>query len=393
MPTIALLDTAITYLVLAFAAVMGFSRGGIHTAFWLLLVTTCIRYYWRPFPLGIDKDLKRAMLIFFGTLTLSAVFSGDVLASLRFLGLSAIKVMPVFVVMAVVKERKVIERAAILMAMSILVGAGTAFWQVMQGVGRGGVRSFLGVMDFGAIIGLIMPVLIVKALDRGTDNRLRFLFLAAAVLATVALVYNGTRAVWLAVFATLVLYAIINIVINGRNSIKPVLIIGTILLAGALIFATNDNINNRLRTITDMNFRSNQERLILWQYALDVFKDHPVLGVGLATLPTTHAFTAEEVRQLQGKPVYGHVHNTILQVMAENGIIGLLGFLTLFLTIAKTALTRLREQKTRSWALIALLCTVDFIIHGLFDYTFTIATVMYSYWFIIGLAYVDIKCC
>ncbi|HWQ61559.1 MAG TPA: O-antigen ligase family protein [Negativicutes bacterium] len=388
MLTTARVDTAINYLVLAFAAVMGFSRGGIHTAFWLLIVATIVRYCWRPFPLTIDRDFRRAMLIFFGTLALSAIFSGDVAASFRFLGLTAVKILPVIVVVAVVKERKITEQAAVLMAGSMLVGAGVAFWQVLHGAVRGGVKSFLGVMDFGGIIGLLLPVLLIKGFDKETDGRLRGLFLFAAAMAMIALAYNGTRAAWVAVFVTLVTYVIINIMINKRKSLKPTIIIGVMLLAVAVAFAANPALNSRLESLTDMNFKSNSKRMVMWQYALDVFKSHPLLGVGLATIPT-YAFTPEEAEQLKANPTYGHVHNTVLQVMAENGVVGLLGFLALFLTIAKTALTKLKEQQTRSWALIALLCTVDFLIHGLFDYTFAIATLMYSYWFIIGLAYVN----
>lgn len=388
MLTIAGMDTTVKYLVLAFAAVMGFSRGGIHTAFWLLLVATVIRYCRQPFPLAIDRNFKQAMLIFLGTLAISTAFSGDIGASLRFLGLIIIKIMPVFVVVAAVQNRKVTEQAAALMAGSILFGSLVAFWQVAHGAGRGKVTSFLGVMDFGGIIGLIMPVLIVKGFDRETEKRLRGLYLVAAALAMVALVYNGTRAVWIAALVTTGLYVIITLIMNGRRAIKPVVAISIMLLLVALIFTANDSLSARLQTLTNMNFRSNHERVLMWQYALDNFKSHPVFGVGLAALPT-YAFTPEEALELKANPSYGHVHNTIMQIMAENGIVGLFGFLTLFVTIVKTALTKIRNGQARSWALIALLCTVDFFVHGLFDYTFTITTVMYSYWFILGLAYAN----
>lgn len=386
MLTIARLDTAIKYLVLAFAAVMGFSRGGIHTGFWLLLLVTVIRYCWQPFPLTVDRDLRRAMLIFFGALALSTAFSGDPATSLKFFGLSAVKVLPVFIVMAVVKEREITERATMLMAGSVLIGAGIAYWQVLHGATRGTVKSTLGIMDFGGIIGLLVPLLLVKGLEDNVGKKARLLYFASAAAALVALAFNGTRAVWVAVLVTMVLYVLINLILNWRKGWRAAIIACAMLLVVTVIFADNQYVNYRLHTITDTDFASNHRRLEMWHYAVEVFKDHPMLGVGLGTMPGL-LFSPAKVYVTQ--QAYGHVHNNFLQMLAENGLVGGLAYIFLFAVILINAVRLMRRVETRSWAIIAFLCTVDFLIHGMFDYTLLIPTIAYSYWFILGLAYVN----
>ncbi len=384
MPAIARLDMIIKYLVLAFAAVMGFSRGGIHTVAWLLIVASAIRFCWRPFPVPLDKDLKRALIFFFGAIAFATLFSGDFAASLGFLCMSVVKVLPFFIIVTFIKERKVAEQVTILMAVSILIGAAIVIWQGLHDPGR--IKGTLGVMDFAGIVGLLVPVLLVKSFEENTVIPKRILFFTAAGAAMVAMMFNGTRAVWVTLVVTCVLFLIVNLIIDWRKNRQAIIMVCVVLVAVALIFVNTPSLNTRLHTITDTKFKSNHERLLMWQYAFDTFKDHQLLGVGPATLPTL-ALSPEEADKLREKPTYGHVHNNLLQLAAESGIGGGLAYLLLFFSILKKAVLHMRQAATQSWAIITFLCTTDFLLHGLFDYTLNIPTIMYSYWFIAGLAY------
>ncbi|MDT8903828.1 O-antigen ligase family protein [Anaeroselena agilis] len=388
MPAVDRLDTAIKYLVLAFAAVMGFSRGGIHTVAWLLIVTAVLRFCWRPFPVPLDKELKRALLLFFGALTIASLFSGDIAASVKFLGLSVVKILPFFIVIAVVKEQNVVEQATVLMAGSMLVGAAIATWQGLHGMHR--VGGTLGTMDFAGIVGLLVPVLLVKGFEETTGKKVRILYIIAAAVAMTAMMFNGTRAVWVTLAVTCILFVTISLIINWRKNRQAAVMVCALLLIIVLAFINTPSLNHRLHTITDTKFKSNHERILMWRYAIDVFTDHWLLGVGPATLPTLPLSPEEEVR-LRQNPTYGHVHNNLLQIAAESGIAGGLAYLFLFYTILKTTVRKMRQAATQSWAMIAFLCTTDYLIHGMFDYTFNIPTIMYSFWLIIGLAYVSMS--
>lgn len=71
---------------------------------------------------------------------------------------------------------------------------------------------------------------------------------------------------------------------------------------------------------------SNEERYSLWQTAIAAYKEKPVFGWGY--LNFEHHSLEIKNRYGFAKPDYGgHAHNTILEVMASTGTVGLIAFL------------------------------------------------------------------
>lgn len=71
---------------------------------------------------------------------------------------------------------------------------------------------------------------------------------------------------------------------------------------------------------------SNDERFSLWQTALSAYKEKPISGWGY--LNFEHYSLEIKNRYGYAKPNYGgHAHNSILEVMASTGTIGLIAFL------------------------------------------------------------------
>lgn len=376
------LDLLIRYFLFAYALVLGFSRGGINTVIIILSILVAVRFFVKPFKVTLEPALKRAFLVLAAAFALSTVFSSDFTASFIFLAKTVFRFLPLFYVVAFIKEKKLIEKMALMMAGSILLGSLVGIWQGLQGIER--VKSFLGIMDFAGILGLLIPFLLVHGFEwpAGTGRRLNYLFLGIMLVAFIALVFNGTRAVLVSAFISLALY----LALNAANNKKVLLFIMGISAALSGLVYNNAKLWTRLTTIFDPAVStSNIKRVIMWEYGWKTFLNHPVLGVGLATLPTA-VFPWEPPPQTM---TYGHIHNNFLQVLAENGVIGFAAFCFLFGTILLTAWRRMKVPETKRWATVAFLCTCSFLVHGLFDYTFTLATIMYSYWFILGLCYAD----
>ena len=77
--------------------------------------------------------------------------------------------------------------------------------------------------------------------------------------------------------------------------------------------------------VTDGNF-SVIERLAHWIAALRMWEMSPWLGVG----PGNYAAVYPRVRLDRWEDPLGHAHNTYLNVLAENGLIGMIAYLTLW---------------------------------------------------------------
>jgi O-antigen ligase len=117
--------------------------------------------------------------------------------------------------------------------------------------------------------------------------------------------------------------------------------------------------------ITDANYAS-LERLAHWQSALDVWRDHPWLGVGFGNYAAAYAQYA-----LPKWPMpLGHAHNYYLNVAAETGLLGLVAYICLWGIVFWYLWRVLRvtpDPRTRALALGALGMLVHVSVHNIVD--------------------------
>jgi len=88
-------------------------------------------------------------------------------------------------------------------------------------------------------------------------------------------------------------------------------------------------------------------RKIVWRGALDIWRHYPILGTGVETFaysyyrfrPTDHNWTSE------WDFLYNKAHNELLNFAANTGTIGLLAYLSLFITLAVVTIRYLLTQR------------------------------------------------
>lgn len=88
---------------------------------------------------------------------------------------------------------------------------------------------------------------------------------------------------------------------------------------------------------------SAQDRLILWENALDLFKKNPVTGSGF----DTYGFMG----RVGG---YRDTHNYYIKILAETGIIGIFFYIALLLKLFSSGLTLLRSSEDAFWQSLGL---------------------------------------
>ena len=122
-------------------------------------------------------------------------------------------------------------------------------------------------------------------------------------------------------------------VAKGRRG--AIVALAAISLGGAAAWFVNTPTG--LERITSFDGGGNG-RSDLWAVGADMARDHPIVGVGLGNFPDRAAEYVRQPRELQFVDLIAeepHVaHNTYLQIMAENGLVGLL----LFCLLAAAAL-------------------------------------------------------
>lgn len=210
---------------------------------------------------------------------------------------------------------------------------------------------------FGGFMGLLAPLALMAALGYGlrlwrrlrTDGRLNgrstaavMFYAAAALLLIAGVVLSWSRGAWLG-------FAVAGLALGfalPRRLEKSLLVLmlalaflGLLWITGRLPDAIIERVNSataeffafddvRGVDITPANYAV-VERLAHWQAALNMSRAHPWLGVGLGNYEAAYP----SYRLLNWDMALGHAHNYYLNVLAETGIIGLVTYSGLWLSV------------------------------------------------------------
>jgi len=108
-------------------------------------------------------------------------------------------------------------------------------------------------------------------------------------------------------------------------------------------------------------------RTHFWKGAVEIIRDHPVVGVGLG------AFSAAYPRYDTGSGFYRleQAHNDYLQILTDGGVVGALLALAFVAVLFRQGFRRLQSQDKfrRGVALGALTGCAGVLVHSLFDFT------------------------
>lgn len=240
---------------------------------------------------------------------------------------------------------------------------------------------------FGGFMGMILPIAITMVIWQFTRiYRLRTLsaglsFLGVLVptaLMFFALVASWSRGAWLGFAASIL---ILLVAIPRRNLIRLIVVSASTIL---ILFAWSVNLvpasimeriqeaANQYLSFSDVRgldintvTYAGIERISHWQAAINMASASPWIGIGLGNYEVVY----DEYRLENWPQALGHAHNYYLNILAEGGIIGILAFLVLWITIFTiTWRTRKHPDRFFHWISVGLLGSWTYIsIHSLID--------------------------
>ena len=188
--------------------------------------------------------------------------------------------------------------------------------------------------------------------------------LAVAVLTTITLLLTFTRSVWLG-WAVAVLIVVLATRARMAFFALPVLIL-------FITFMPLD-LFSRLISTFDLQQSSNFDRIRMLEAGVEMIRDEPVLGVGPANVKEAYALYR---KQDAPRPRPPHLHNNVIQLWAERGILGLAAYL-LFLGLFLRDCVRAWNGPHRQWAEVGVGVAVSLTVAGLFEFNFGDTEVFY----------------
>lgn len=189
-------------------------------------------------------------------------------------------------------------------------------------------------------------------------NRVNYYIWAAVRFSGLAVIFSGTRGVWVGLLAPLLLSALFYIKRIARPAMK--MIFGSLIMIVILFLLSplinyglhaikfqsyKENFLSRAESIYDLKEESNANRLLIWQHSLTYFTQHP-FGVGYGNFVVS--LVPDSARSLPFEEVSNYknyrynlpqkfvtAHSLYLNILVELGIMGIALFGLIFLAYFK----------------------------------------------------------
>jgi O-antigen ligase len=239
-----------------------------------------------------------------------------------------------------------------------------------------GVRRVLGTYTspnhFALLLGRVLPFLVAFS---WIVPRARLWAAAAALVCAGALVatfsVGGWIGTWLGVLVVVGLA-------GGRRLLLGVLLAGLVAAAVFLVAAPAERLAGRL----DPRQGTSLARVQLWQAAVELIRESPVLGIGLDNF--LYRYPAVVAPETLFEPNLSHPHNLILQFWLQLGLPGLAALGWLIWRFLPLAWSSARDSTgppiQRALAVGALGSMTDFVAHGLVDNSYFLPDMAVVFW-------------
>src|SRR5438552_12133271 len=200
-------------------------------------------------------------------------------------------------------------------------------------------------------------------------------------LAALALALTYVRSAWLGL-------GVAVLVLVGLTRRWAVLL--ALLAAALLAVAVPSPLKTRVLSITDRADPSATERIYFWTAGAHMVRDAPLLGLGPGGVKQRYPAYRDPAAR---RPGTGHLHNNIVQIAAERGLLGLGAWLAIWITFCVQAwriYLALPATRVDDRALVAgtLAAVAGFLVAGLSAYNFGDSEVIGLLWVVMAFPFV-----
>ncbi|MCI0451371.1 MAG: O-antigen ligase family protein [Candidatus Latescibacteria bacterium] len=270
--------------------------------------------------------------------------------------------------------------SALACLMALVQGAGgldLGFLDIPKRYRPGGT---LYTMTFAGIVYQLIVLNCSLLFTRTMRARHRVALAAVVALQIAAIMFTMTRGAWLALIAGLVALCVL---LRNRAVTLVAVVLAIALVAFAVGAHKGRSIPELVRSGLDIDAST---RIVLWDIAWDLFKQHPLTGVGMGD------YTIEADKLLAGRRVTTTVdtHNVYLHILATRGIIGFVPFV-LFWAVLLRRMLRMRRRLEKGsldyqYVVGAMAATIAVLVGALTELNIDDSEVFMVFMFSMGLA-------
>ena len=186
------------------------------------------------------------------------------------------------------------------------------------------------------VLGIPMCVALVFFAEKKIEKKI---FLILGLCMCVSLVFTYSRGAWIGVAVAITVY----VLMKDKRLIIPVVV------GGLLILILVPTISNRILYMLSPDYMQSSMkggRLIRWLTGIQMFREHPWIGLGLGAFGGAVAANHGLSAIVQGKIVDTfYMDNYYMKILVEAGLVGIIGFILLMWQVFSISLKTLHIVK------------------------------------------------
>ena len=160
--------------------------------------------------------------------------------------------------------------------------------------------------------------------------------------------------------------------ITLRLSLVLVIVIGTIFIFNS--YDSSSAFKKQAQKITNFKYGTVKDRLVLWNKSIEMFKESPLTGKGLASWKVhILRFGNNELRSEDNTTYYQRPHNDYIWILCEVGILGLVSYMIIFLVVVVMVLKLLQsdtDSKLKYFLIAQLFFFISYLSISFFSFPF-----------------------
>lgn len=213
-----------------------------------------------------------------------------------------------------------------------------------------------------------------------------------ALLIATALVLTVSLGAWLAtlpaVAAVLLLWRANDLGMRGAAASMSLPAVAAVVAVGVLLIVLGTMLGGeRIASHLSPTQGSGFIRLQVWQSAIDMIRDHPLLGVGMDNF-LYHYRSGYILAEAVAEPDLSHPHNLVLDFWLQLGVFGVVAFAWLLVTLGRMGRClweKYPDPLVRAALAGTLGATVDLLAHGMVDNSYFLVDLAYHFWLSAGV--------
>ncbi len=389
------IDTVLYYGLFVLAFVLPISVAATNIV-WLFLFLVWIVKIAKTKSADFSSPVTFAILIFFCSAIVSALFGLDFGRSIKglnenmlffifFLTLANVKnfnhakkIMYVFLISSAIM--------GFLGFLQYLIGNNLYVWDHLPAFTRffslfnfraHGTRSWAQTYAEGLLVALPLSIFLLL------HSKKKFLYpIILFVSIFLGIFFSYVRMVWLS--TAILMGTIFLMYIKRLKNLVYIIVAVSVLVVISNIFM--DMRRSILKRATDF---SDPVRITMWKTSFEIFKDYPLLGVGLKNIKKVYPDYYQKLNFSKEFYKLSHLHNTFIHILVERGVIGLLAFLYLFSVYfyygVKKAKHSVEEEKFFIYG--CLFAISGFLLSGLTEHVYGDSEIQMIMWFLMALTF------